>query len=96
VKRSESVSRLAEEIPEEILAKDAGYWIERSQLEAHPEGGYFRQTYRADLVVPKQTLPAEFGGARAVSTAIYFLAGSSIIAEYSLADEGNAGRFDVV
>jgi hypothetical protein len=47
-------------------------------------------------VVPKQTLPAEFGGARAVSTAIYFLAGSSIIAEYSLADEGNAGRFDVV
>jgi predicted cupin superfamily sugar epimerase len=73
VKWSESVSRLAEEILEEMLEKDARYWIERLQLEAHPEGGYFRQTYKADLVVPKQALPAGFGGARAVSTAIYFL-----------------------
>ena len=53
--------------------KDAGYWIEKLQLEAHPEGGYFRQTYKADVMVAKEALPAGFAGDRAVSTAIYFL-----------------------
>ena len=53
--------------------KDAGYWIEKLELEAHPEGGYFRQTYKADVMVAKEALPAGFAGDRAVSTAIYFL-----------------------
>ena len=53
--------------------KDARYWIEKLGLEAHPEGGYFRQTYKAGLMVPKSALPAGFAGARAASTAIYFL-----------------------
>jgi predicted cupin superfamily sugar epimerase len=53
--------------------KNARYWIERLQLEPHPEGGYFRQTYKAKLVLPEAALPAEFKGARAASTAIYFL-----------------------
>jgi predicted cupin superfamily sugar epimerase len=51
----------------------AKYWIEKLELERHPEGGYFRQTYKAALVVPKSALPAGFAGARAASTAIYFL-----------------------
>jgi len=55
------------------LDKNAKYWIEKLQLEAHPEGGYFRQTYRADAVIAREALPAGFAGARAVSTAIYFL-----------------------
>lgn len=53
--------------------KNATYWIEKLRLEPHPEGGFFRQTYRADLLLPKHSLPAAFTGARAVSTAIYFL-----------------------
>lgn len=53
--------------------KGVGYWIEKLKLEAHPEGGYFRQTYKADLVVAKAALPAGVAGDRAVSTAIYFL-----------------------
>jgi predicted cupin superfamily sugar epimerase len=52
---------------------NARYWIEKLRLEAHPEGGYFRQTYKAELVLPKAALPAGFTGARAASTAIYFL-----------------------
>jgi uncharacterized protein len=52
---------------------DAKYWIEKLQLMPHPEGGYYRQTYRAELTVEKAPLPAEFGGSRAVATAIYFL-----------------------
>jgi len=55
------------------LDKDARYWIEKLQLEAHPEGGYFRQTYRSDVMLAKEALPEGFTGPRAVSTAIYFL-----------------------
>ena len=54
------------------MKKDAEYWIKKLSLEAHPEGGYYRQTYRADLVLTKDALPQEFMGARAASTAIYF------------------------
>ena len=52
---------------------DAGYWIEKLQLEPHPEGGYYRQTYRADVIISREALPQGFGGARAAATAIYFL-----------------------
>lgn len=55
------------------ISKNASYWIQRLSLQPHPEGGYYRQTYRAELVVPKEALPREFTGPRAVATAIYFL-----------------------
>jgi predicted cupin superfamily sugar epimerase len=55
------------------LGKDAKYWIEKLGLQAHPEGGYFRQTYSSDVVIARDALPEGFGGARAASTAIYFL-----------------------
>ncbi len=48
-------------------------WIEKLRLEPHPEGGYFRQTYRSNVLIPRQALPAGFKGDRAASTAIYFL-----------------------
>jgi predicted cupin superfamily sugar epimerase len=37
---------------------DAAFWIERLDLRPHPEGGYFRETYRAS---------------ESIATAIYFL-----------------------
>ena len=49
--------------------KTAQEWIETLRLIPHPEGGYYRETYRSPTTVE---LPS-FGGARAVSTAIYFL-----------------------
>jgi uncharacterized protein len=52
---------------------NAGYWTEKLQLEPHPEGGYFRQSYRSEVLIGREALPAGFSGARAVSTAIYFL-----------------------
>jgi uncharacterized protein len=53
--------------------KSPAYWIKKFQLEPHPEGGYYRQTYRSDVLLPKQALPAKFSGPRPASTAIYFL-----------------------
>ena len=56
----------------EKRSRDSRYWIEKLRLEPHPEGGYFRQTYRSESIIPREALPG-FGGVRAASTAIYFL-----------------------
>jgi uncharacterized protein len=42
-------------------------------LQPHPEGGYFRETYRAAESIPPQDLDRRRGGGRAASTAIYYL-----------------------
>jgi len=55
------------------LTGDAARWIERLALVPHPEGGYFRETYRAPESVAQSGLPARYDGARAFATAVYFL-----------------------
>lgn len=55
------------------MMRDAAYWIEKLALVKHPEGGFFRETYRSAGCIPESALPAEFGGARCLSTSIYFL-----------------------
>ena len=42
---------------------DGQYWIDHLGLSPHPEGGFYRVTYKADLTVAN----------RSASTAIYFL-----------------------
>lgn len=42
-------------------------------LAAHPEGGFYRETYRAPEAIPNAGLPARFHGERAHATAIYYL-----------------------
>ncbi len=56
-----------------IMKKDARYWIEKLGLMPHPEGGYFRETYRSSAMIPASTPGLGFQGPRSVSTAIYFL-----------------------
>lgn len=53
--------------------RSAADWVRELRLEPHPEGGYFCQTYRSDLMIAREALPSGFAGARAASTAIYFL-----------------------
>ena len=48
--------------------------IELLRLESlSQEGGYYRETYRSELVVPREALPVGYGGDRTASTAIYYL-----------------------
>lgn len=42
-------------------------------LQPHPEGGYYKETYRAAGTIPRAVLPNSFRGDRAYSTAIYYL-----------------------
>ncbi len=52
---------------------DASYFINHLQLQPHPEGGYFKETYRAKENIPALALPGRFGGERSFSTSIYYL-----------------------
>jgi len=51
----------------------ANQLISKYQLQSHPEGGYYLQTYRSNELILKEALPARFKGNRNFSTAIYFL-----------------------
>lgn len=46
--------------------------IDRLDLRPHPEGGFFRETYRSDESLAAE-LPGRYDGPRPLGTAIYFL-----------------------
>jgi len=52
---------------------NAQQWIQALELRRHPEGGWFREIYRASETIPRTGLPSRFTGERQFSTAIYFL-----------------------
>jgi uncharacterized protein len=43
------------------------------QMLPHPEGGYYKETYKSEEWIPHIGLPNRFGGNRYFGTAIYFL-----------------------
>ena len=53
------------------MRPDADFWIRTLALQPHPEGGAFRETWRA--AESATGLPARFGGPRALGTAILYL-----------------------
>lgn len=46
-------------------------------LQPHPEGGWYRETYRAVESIAPEALPQRYGGPRNYATAIYFLLDSA-------------------
>lgn len=51
----------------------AEYFIKHLQLQPHPEGGFFKETYRSPGIISPECLSSQFKGDRNYSTAIYFL-----------------------
>jgi predicted cupin superfamily sugar epimerase len=47
--------------------------IQKFDLQPHPEGGWFCQTYRSSESITASSLPPRFEGDRVFATAIYFL-----------------------
>ncbi|HEY5966628.1 MAG TPA: cupin domain-containing protein [Chitinophagaceae bacterium] len=47
--------------------------IQRYGLVPHPEGGWYKQTYKSNEQIAAETLPKRFAASRFFSTAIYFL-----------------------
>lgn len=57
--------------------KRAELLLEKLKLEKHPEGGYFKETYRSTGTISEKSLPSHFIGDRNFCTSIYFLLKSS-------------------
>lgn len=55
------------------MQRSAQEWIDHLDLIRHPEGGYFRETYRAPETIPANALPHRYLGSRHYATAIYYL-----------------------
>ena len=62
----------------------AQFWIDRLKLEPHPEGGYFKEIYQADELIPADALPDRYSGSRHFSTSIYYLLESSDISRFHI------------
>jgi uncharacterized protein len=52
---------------------DAATIIKQLGLQPHPEGGFYRETYRCDEELAAAALPSRYGKDRNLSTAIYYL-----------------------
>ena len=52
---------------------DLPHWARQLDLVPHPEGGWYRETWRSTLNVPRAALPPEYPGPRSAGTAILFL-----------------------
>jgi predicted cupin superfamily sugar epimerase len=71
----------------------ANEWIERLGLLPHPEGGWFREVYRSHERIVQDALPERFGGARAFSTAIYFLLNAGDVSRLHLIQQDEVWHF---
>ena len=68
-----------------LHTQSASYWVEQLGLARHPEGGWFRESYRSSELIPCNALPDRFDEQRCFSTTIYFLLeGSDISALHRL------------
>ena len=47
--------------------------IEELDLLEHPEGGFYKETYRSEEMIPQKSLKSIYGGPRNQCTGIYFL-----------------------
>ena len=46
---------------------------EKLDLQPHPEGGFYKETYRSEGIIENQALPESYQGDRNYSTCIYFM-----------------------
>lgn len=47
--------------------------IKKLDLLPHPEGGYYKETYRSQGDITKESLPTAYGSSRSYATGIYFV-----------------------
>lgn len=55
------------------MTRSADHWIRTLRLEPHPEGGFFRETWRSPERAAQTALPERFRGDRALGTSILYL-----------------------
>lgn len=56
-----------------FIMNSAQYWIKELNLQEHPEGGYFRETFRNNEKLISENSPERYDKDRCFLTSIYFL-----------------------
>lgn len=67
--------------------------IKKLGLEPHPEGGYFKETYRSDGTINVDSLDQAYSGSRSYSTAIYFLLTSETFSAFHKINQDEIWHF---
>ena len=62
-------------------------------LEPHPEGGYFTETYRSEEYISAEALSEEYVGSRNHSTCIYFLLTSDMFSAFHKINQDEIWHF---
>ena len=65
-----------------MTSKDAHYWIEKLNLQEHPEGGFFAETYRSKERLHESKLPDRYSSPRVFGTSIYFLLTTNSVSNF--------------
>ncbi|MFA0961959.1 cupin domain-containing protein [Roseivirga sp. BDSF3-8] len=58
------------------------FWIEQLSLKKHPEGGWYKEMYRAEGKISDEKALSHYGSARHYYTSIYFLLNESEISAF--------------
>lgn len=56
-----------------MLIRQRSPLVETMNLAPHPEGGWYREIWKAPVEIPRDLLGAKYSGARPAATSIYFL-----------------------
>lgn len=70
--------------------------IKKLDLKHHPEGGYFKETYRSSVEIPSRNLPQDYTTSRNFSTCIYFLLTSEEFSAFHKIKQDESGIFTKV
>ncbi len=60
-------------VPLNYTGRIANSIIHKLKLESHPEGGWYKEVYRSDMIIENDGLPDSFEGNRNALTSIYYL-----------------------
>lgn len=67
--------------------------IKKLDLQPHPEGGYFKETYRSSEEISHSELSDNYSGNRNVSTCIYFLLTSDMFSAFHKINQDEIWHF---
>jgi len=67
--------------------------IRSLDLKPHPEGGFFRETYRSEGVIESDNLNSNYTGDRNYSTCIYFLLTSDVFSAFHRINQDEIWHF---
>jgi uncharacterized protein len=73
VRARNAAEQSAESAVASTAMTDLPDWARQLNLAPHPEGGWYRETWRSDVSIPQAALPPGYPGARSAGTAILFL-----------------------